>query len=284
MATPSQKEVDLLVRRLAKRGLLEYRLRHPQAEQDQVVIEPKMPDYWPQAPKLGDTTGSCCRASRICGGAAMRWSWSRRGPARCSGFAIRTIAAALAVAVDPAKDRPAPQAARLSGANAARVAAGLPNPLQDDAAKAGSPAVDRRRRKPCDVGFPRPAVPHPQHRRPARQPDRRPLSLCGRHCSAAGTRPRWPGKTHRSPQALGRAGGNDLAGRASLLRERHSTRDFDDGNPITLAELSRFLDGAARMQSKWKSALDLGDGSSRDRLHLAALSRRPAAPTSSSSI
>jgi SagB-type dehydrogenase family enzyme len=37
-------------------------------------------------------------------------------------------------------------------------------------------------------------------------------------------------------------------------------RDFDEVHPITLAELSRFLDGAARVQSRWTSDLDLGDG------------------------
>jgi SagB-type dehydrogenase family enzyme len=44
------------------------------------------------------------------------------------------------------------------------------------------------------------------------------------------------------------------------LRERHSTRDFDDQQPITLPELARFLDGAARVQSKWKNRIDLGGG------------------------
>jgi SagB-type dehydrogenase family enzyme len=44
------------------------------------------------------------------------------------------------------------------------------------------------------------------------------------------------------------------------VRERHSTRDFDDRQPITLAELARFLDQSARIQSKWKSEVDLGGG------------------------
>jgi len=47
---------------------------------------------------------------------------------------------------------------------------------------------------------------------------------------------------------------------AQLLRERHSTRDFDDQQPITIAELSRFLDGAARVQSNWTTTLDPGGG------------------------
>ena len=50
----SDKEVDLLVRRLARHGLLEYRLPGSKKDQDQVVIEPQLADYWPQAPQLGD--------------------------------------------------------------------------------------------------------------------------------------------------------------------------------------------------------------------------------------
>src|SRR3954468_7475030 len=58
---PVDKEVDLLVRRLAVHGLLEYRLgssrnRGGQRGDEggaQVVIEPQVPDYWPQAPQLG---------------------------------------------------------------------------------------------------------------------------------------------------------------------------------------------------------------------------------------
>jgi SagB-type dehydrogenase family enzyme len=44
------------------------------------------------------------------------------------------------------------------------------------------------------------------------------------------------------------------------MQLRHSTRDFDDRHPITLAELSRFLDGTARVRAKWKSTIDLGGG------------------------
>ena len=45
-----------------------------------------------------------------------------------------------------------------------------------------------------------------------------------------------------------------------LLRERHSTRDFDEAQPITLAELARFLESAARVQWTWSEPLDFGDG------------------------
>jgi SagB-type dehydrogenase family enzyme len=71
-------------------------------------------------------------------------------------------------------------------------------------------------------------------------------------------RPNWPGNkidlrkfSDAHPQAISSA--------AKLLRERHSTREFDDRRPITLAELARFLDGAARVQSELQTTLDAGD-------------------------
>ena len=48
------KEIHLLVRRLATHGLLEYRLGRSRNGEDQVVIEPQAPDYWPQTPHLGN--------------------------------------------------------------------------------------------------------------------------------------------------------------------------------------------------------------------------------------
>ena len=48
------KEMGLLVRRLARHGLLEYRLGRSRNGEDLVVIEPQVPDYWPQAPQLGN--------------------------------------------------------------------------------------------------------------------------------------------------------------------------------------------------------------------------------------
>jgi SagB-type dehydrogenase family enzyme len=72
-------------------------------------------------------------------------------------------------------------------------------------------------------------------------------------------RPSWPGKTialttvpARRPEALSPV--------AKLLRERHSTRSFDDRRPITLAELAQFLDGTARVLTRSNAKLDLDDG------------------------
>ena len=64
-------------------------------------------------------------------------------------------------------------------------------------------------------------------------------------------RPRWPGKTIDLHQ-LSDAPPETPSPFARLLHERHSTRDFDDRQPITLAELARFLDNTARIRAKWK--------------------------------
>ena len=47
---------------------------------------------------------------------------------------------------------------------------------------------------------------------------------------------------------------------AQLVKERHSTREFDDARPITLAELARLLDSAARVRAKWSDSLDMDGG------------------------
>ena len=72
-------------------------------------------------------------------------------------------------------------------------------------------------------------------------------------------RPRWPGKAI-DLRKFAATSSEEPSPLLRLFRERHSTRDFDDRRPITLAELSRFLDGAARVHSKWKSTVDLGAG------------------------
>jgi len=49
------KDVDSLVRRLARHGLLEYCLQREPDREEQVVIEPQMSDYWPRSQPLADT-------------------------------------------------------------------------------------------------------------------------------------------------------------------------------------------------------------------------------------
>src|SRR5439155_6830121 len=52
-------------------------------------------------------------------------------------------------------------------------------------------------------------------------------------------RPRWPGKKIDLRKFLP---AQAMPAAAKLLRQRHSTRSFDDQRPVTVAELARFLD------------------------------------------
>src|SRR5262249_9188279 len=48
------RQVHALVQRLARHGLLEYRLSSPRNAKDLAVIEPQVAEYWPQRAKLGN--------------------------------------------------------------------------------------------------------------------------------------------------------------------------------------------------------------------------------------
>ncbi len=87
--------------------------------------------------------------------------------------------------------------------------------------------------------------------------------------SPPAVRPRWTGKridlrklsAAHSPSPLPDPPQAAQGWLAKLLRERHSTRSFDHQRPITLAELSRFLDGTARILGRSKSGAGPGEGS-----------------------
>jgi SagB-type dehydrogenase family enzyme len=253
------KEIHLLVRRLARHGLLEYRLGRRRNGEDLVVIEPQVPDYWPQMPHLG--TADVLVLSRF---AYMR----RRGnemilesPRAGALFRIcdPKIAATLATLSSPQ------QIGRLR--------------RQEDfpGIELLALLVD------CKILF-RVDPARYSGLRPAEGDDNLVLwdfhdllfharSTEGRHANPLGgvypyagvmpplpaVRPRWPGKKidlRKVPAAHSQANSRV----PKLLRERHSTRSFDDQRPITLAELSRFLDGTARVQSRFSNGVDLGDG------------------------
>jgi len=73
-------------------------------------------------------------------------------------------------------------------------------------------------------------------------------------------RPHWPGK-NIDLNPFSAAAAETISAYAKLVGERHSTREFDDQQPITLAELAKFLESTARVQSHWTSKLDFdGDG------------------------
>jgi SagB-type dehydrogenase family enzyme len=252
------KDIHRLVRRLAAHGLVEYGVGSP-GSKDQVVIEPQVADYSPRTPKLGDA--DILLLSRF---AYLR----RRGddlvlesPRAEALFRIcdPEIAAILAIL---STAQPIKRLRRQDGFPGLALlgllvdckillkikASGRARPSGLRAAEGDQSLVlwDFH-----DLLF---------HARSTEGRHANPMgglySYAGLMPPLPATRPRWPGKTidlgqFVDPQAVSPF--------AKLLRERHSVRDFDDRRPIGLAELARFLDGAARVLSTWSLSADFGD-------------------------
>ncbi|MGB8398171.1 SagB/ThcOx family dehydrogenase [Bradyrhizobium sp.] len=254
------KEIDLLVRRLARRGLLEYRLGGASNGGDQVCIEPQVPDYWPQTPKLRDTDTIVL----------SRFAYLRRrgnemvmeSPRAGALFRIGDpkIATALAVLAAPQKIGRLRKQDGFPGVMLLALLVDCQILLKVDPAKGGGLRPNEGDDNLVLWDF-HDLLFH-THSTEGRQAN--PLGGLYPHADVIApppaVRPRWPGKKI-DLRRLSAASVETISPVAKLLRARHSTRDFDDRQPITLAELAQFLDGAARVQSKWKSRLEFGEGS-----------------------
>jgi SagB-type dehydrogenase family enzyme len=253
------KEIVVLVRRLAKRGLLEYRLASPRNGEDLVIIEPQVPDYWPRSPQLGNVDALVL--SRF---AYMR----RRGnemvlesPRAGALFKICNpkIAAALAMLSTQQRIKEVRRQDGFPGDELLALLLDCQILLKVDAAGGGGLRREEGDHNLAlwdfhDLLF---------HTR----------STAGRHANPLGgvyphagviaplpaARPRWPGrKIDLSKFSAMRPDANSPV--AKLLRDRHSTRSFDEQRPITLDELSQFLDSTARVLSFSNAKLDVEDG------------------------
>ena len=255
----ADQETDVLVRRLARRGLLEYRFGHGRAGRDQVVIEPQIPDYWPQAPKLGNQDVI----------ALSRFAYLRRrgndmvleSPRAGALFRIcdPKIASALALLSTPQKLSRFRRQPGFPGIELLALLAGCQILFKLEAANGDGLRASEGDDNLVlwdfhDLLF---------HTRSTEGRQANPLGglypYAGLIPPPPAVRPRWPGKKI-DLRALPAGPLQAISPVATLLRKRHSTRDFDDRQPITLAELSQFLDGATRVQSKWKGRIDLGGG------------------------
>jgi SagB-type dehydrogenase family enzyme len=252
------KEIRRLVRRLAGHGLLEYRLARSRTGEEAVVIEPQVADYWPRTSRLGDA--DVLVLSRF---AYLR----RRGnemvlesPRAGAVFKIcdPKIATALATLSSPQQIK---QLRRQDGFPGLELLALLVDCQilfkVDSARDRGLRATEGDDNLVLwdfhDLLF---------HARSTEGRHANPLGgvypYAGVVAALPAVRPRWPGKTIdlRKLSAHSQVGSSA----ATLLRERHSIRSFDDRRPITLAELARFLDATARVQSRFEGRTDLGEG------------------------
>jgi SagB-type dehydrogenase family enzyme len=251
-----EKEIDLLVRRLARRGLLEYRLGRD--DEDQVVIEPQVPDYWPQTPKLGD-------AEMI---VLSRFAYLRRrgnemvleSPRAGALFRIcnPNIATAIAALAMPQKISRLRRQESFPGIEFLALLVDCQILFKIDAAGGdGLRSAEGDDNLVLwdfhDLMF---------HTRSTEGRQANPLGgvypYAGLIPPPPAVRPRWPGKKI-DLRKLSAAPAQAISPFAKVLHERHSTRDFDDQQPITLAEFSRFLECTARIRSKWKTGPDFGD-------------------------
>ena len=251
-------DVERLVRQLARRGLVEYRLEGARGGGDQVVIEPQTPDYWPQMAPLGDA--DVLVLSRF---AYLR----RRGdemvlesPRAGAVFKICNpeLATALASLSTPQSIKRLRRQQGFPGRGLLALLVDCQVLFKTDSAQAGGPRAAEGDDSLVlwdfhDLLF---------HAR----------STEGRHANPTGgvypyagvmtplpaVRQRWPGRTIELRE-FSTVPAQPISPAARLLHGRRSTRVFDDQRPITLAELARFLDSAARVQSSGASKLDLGD-------------------------
>jgi SagB-type dehydrogenase family enzyme len=250
------EEIHRLVRRLAGHGLLEYRLGRSRDGTDEVVIEPQVPDYWPRMPQL--------RQDDVL--VLSRFAYLRRrgnemileSPRAGALFRICNpkIATAIAMLATPQQIRELRLQDGFPGIEFVALLVDCQILFNIDPAADGGlrPAEGDNSLVLWDF--------HDLlfHAR----------SMEGRHANPTGgtypyagvmapppaVRPRWPGKKIDLGRSTA-APSQPILPAAKLLRERHSTRTFDDQQPITLAELARFLDNTARVHSRWKSPLDL---------------------------
>jgi len=249
------RELELLVRRLAKRGLIEYGLRRPAGDDELVVIEPQVPDYRPRTPQLRET--DTVVLSRF---AYMR----RRGgdmvlesPRAGAIFKIcePKIAATLAALTEPRQIKRLRRQDGFPGIACLALLLDCKILFKVDAAGAsGFRPVEGDHDLVLwdfhDLLF---------HARSTEGRHANPLGgltpFAGAIAPAPAVRPRWPGKKI-DLRRLTSMQSSAQSPFTRLLRERRSTREFDALQPLTLAELARFLDGTARILSKSRHPID----------------------------
>ena len=246
------KEIGQLVRQLARSGLLEFCLGQ------EVVIEPQMPDYWPRITQLGNADVLVL----------SRFAYMRRrsqdlvfeSPRAGALFRIGDprIAGALTMLAQPQAIKQLRQTGGFPGL-------ALLSLLLDCniLLKLGSRQSSGVRREEGDAAL----VLWDFHDLlfHARSTEGRHANPIGGMYAYAGdlpplpaVRPSWPGKKI-ALRKFSAKNVQEVSSLARLLQHRQSTRSFDDLRPITLAELARFLEATALVQSRSRSVPEVED-------------------------
>jgi SagB-type dehydrogenase family enzyme len=258
---PVDQEIARLVQHLARQGLVEYPLARKADGHEFAVIEPQMPGYRPQLARLGNSeTVVLSRFAYLRRRAGEMVLESPRAGAlfRISDPALAALLTTLATpqkvsALRELRECPGTELLVLlldcgilfrleqAGDDGRRRSEGDENLVMWDFHDLLFHARSTEGRQANPLGG---AYPH-----------------VDRIAPPPAIRPSWPGETIDLQRALA-APSETVSAAARLFRDRHSVRDYDDQAPITLTELSLFLDGAARVLSRWESPLDLesGDG------------------------
>jgi SagB-type dehydrogenase family enzyme len=248
---PIEKEIQLLARRLAAHGLLEYCLAQARTGADAVIIEPQVPDYWPRLALLGNA--DIVVLSRF---AYMR----RRGnelvlesPRAGALFKIcnPNIAAALAMFSAPQQIGRFRRQKSFPGLTLLALLLDCHILFKVDPARGALRSAEGDDSLVLwdfhDLLF---------HARSTQGRHANPLGAAAPYADTVApmpaVRPRWPGKKIDLRKL---STGDVKTSAAKLLRERHSIRSFDDRRPLALVELARFLDASARVHSRFKMRL-----------------------------
>jgi SagB-type dehydrogenase family enzyme len=258
----ADKEMDVLVRRLARSGFLEYGFGPVGAGQDLLVIEPQIPDYWPRSAKLG--SGDTVVLSRF---AYLR----RRGnemvlesPRAGALFRIcdPNIAAHIATLSSPRKISMLRRQPGFPGTEWLGLLLDCQILFKIESAK-----TDALRTLEGDdhlvlwdfhdLLF---------HTRSTEGRQANPLGGlypgAGLMLPLPAVRPAWEGEKIdlRNVLASEASSPSEPSPFVKVLHGRHSTRDFDVERPIALGELAGFLDSVARVKARWTSSIDMESG------------------------
>jgi SagB-type dehydrogenase family enzyme len=251
---PADREIELLARRLARSGFLEYQLTPPRGDAV-AAIEPQIPDYWPEVAKLGNSdTVALSRFAYLRRRGNDLVLESPRAPALFR-FSDPKHAAAILTLSTPQKVSALRREKNFVGLAllGLLVACDILFKVESksDGLRVGEGDENLVLWDFHDLLF------H-THSTEGRQAN--PLggryTYMGAIAPPAAVRAPWPG----APVDLQALSPGPTTPFATLLGERQSVREFDEARPITLAELAALLDTTARVRAKWSTPLDFGDG------------------------